>query len=103
MKVEEKVIDISEEIQTKKFYKIGEVSKLLGIHQQTLRNWERKKIIKPLRAGNMRLFTQEHINLCKCIKEFSGKGISLHGIKVLLEKGIIKCDWNHGKKNDFYV
>ena len=67
-------------------YKIDSVAKMLGVHQQTLRNWERKNLVIPLRAGNIRIYTAEHIELCKKIKEFSGKGVPLKGIKELLDK-----------------
>ncbi len=90
MKIEEKNNEkISEILQEKKFYKISEVSKILGVHQQTLRNWERNKLIKPLRAGNLRIYTDQHIEICKCIKDYAGKGIPLRGIKVLLENGVV--------------
>ena len=72
--------------ETPLFYKIDFVSKELSVHPQTLRNWERKKLIKPFRAGRIRIFTKEHIEKCKRIKEFTGKGISLKGIKELLEQ-----------------
>ncbi|GEM_PF-1324335 len=88
MKIEEKNSNLNI-LQEKTFYKIGDLSRLLGVHQQTLRNWERKKLIKPIRVGNIRIYTNEHIEICKCIKNFAGKGISLNGIKVLLENGVI--------------
>ena len=71
---------------SRELFKIDYVSKLLGVHQQTLRNWERKKLVIPLRAGSIRIYTVEHIDLCRKIKEFSGKGIPLNGIKKLLQE-----------------
>ena len=35
----------------KKLLSISEVSKIFGIHQDTLRNWEKKGLISPLRVG----------------------------------------------------
>ncbi len=35
----------------KNLLSISEVSKIFGIHKDTLRNWEKKKLIKPLRVG----------------------------------------------------
>lgn len=66
-------------------FTINEVAALLNVHQQTLRNWERKKLLVPLRVGTRRVYTDEHVNFCKKIKEFSGKGVSLKGIKELLK------------------
>ena len=34
-----------------KFMTIGEVSRELGVHKDTLRNWEKKGVIKPVRVG----------------------------------------------------
>jgi DNA-binding transcriptional MerR regulator len=70
----------------KTLFGIKEVSELLCVHQQTLRNWERKKVLVPLRAGDRRVYTAEHIELCRKIMEFSGKGVPLKGIKELINK-----------------
>jgi MerR family transcriptional regulator, heat shock protein HspR len=71
--------------EKKELYTINEVAALLGVHQQTLRNWERKKLVIPMRVGTRRIYTQKHIEFCKKIREFSGKGVSLKGIKELLK------------------
>lgn len=44
-------------------FSIGEVSSIFGIHQDTLRNWERKGLITPLRVGSRkdRRYKQEDI------------------------------------------
>jgi len=91
------VVDSSlkKENKEEKLYSIKEISILLDVHEQTLRNWERKNLIIPLRVGLRRIYTIEHLELCKKIKQFSGKGISLRGIKEILKNLIIK-----GEKND---
>ncbi|MCX8094511.1 MAG: helix-turn-helix domain-containing protein [Candidatus Goldbacteria bacterium] len=76
---------LKKERKEEKLYSIKEISSLLNVHEQTLRNWERKNLIIPLRVGLRRIYTQEHLNLCKKIKQFSGKGISLKGIKEILK------------------
>ena len=80
-------------VEKKELFTINDVAALLNVHQQTLRNWERKKLLVPLRVGTRRIYTAEHIDFCRKIKEFSGKGVSLKGIKELL-KNI------QGEKND---
>lgn len=77
-----------------KLYSIKEISSLLNVHQQTLRNWERKKLIIPLRVGLRRIYTKDHLSLCKRIKQFSGKGIALKGIKEILKNLNIKGEEN---------
>ena len=47
-----------------KFYSIGEFAKLIGKTEQTLRNWDKKGILKPhhvTRAGH-RYYSQEQLN-----------------------------------------
>lgn len=68
----------------KELYTINDVALMLNVHQQTLRNWERKKVVVPLRAGTRRVYTKQHLELCKRIKEFSGKGVPLKGIKEII-------------------
>ena len=68
----------------KELYTINDVALMLNVHQQTLRNWERKKAVVPLRAGTRRVYTKQHIELCRKIKEFSGKGVPLKGIKEII-------------------
>lgn len=67
-------------------FTINEVAKILNVHQQTLRNWEKKKVISPRRVGRSRIFMAKDIEICKKVKEYSGKGVSLRGIKELLSK-----------------
>ena len=81
---------ITEKEKTQSLYTINEVAKLLNVHQQTLRNWERKKLVIPLRAGMRRVYNREHIELCKKIKEFSGKGVSLKGIGHILKSRFLR-------------
>jgi len=42
---------MSKESKKKELLSIGEVANMFGIHQDTLRNWEKKGLIKPLRVG----------------------------------------------------
>ncbi len=72
--------------EKQELYTINQVALALSVHQQTLRNWERKKLLIPLRVGARRIYTAKHLELCKKIKEYSGKGVSLKGIKELLNK-----------------
>lgn len=85
---------LKKENKEEKLYSIKEISSLLNVHQQTLRNWERKNLIIPLRVGLRRIYTMEHLSLCKKIKQFSGKGISLKGIKEILKTLNIKGEKN---------
>ncbi len=77
-------VSVADAGQEKSLFTINDVAKMLNVHQQTLRNWERKKVVVPLRAGTRRIYTPAHIELCRKIKEFSGKGVPLKGIKEII-------------------
>ena len=54
-------------IKKEKMYKIGEIAELLGVHSDTLRNWEKEGFITPERIGARkdRRYTSEHIRIIK--------------------------------------
>ena len=53
--------------KTEKYYKIGEVAELLGVHEDTLRNWDEQGLVIADRVGtrNDRRYTAEHIRQIK--------------------------------------
>jgi MerR family transcriptional regulator, heat shock protein HspR len=65
-------------------YSITEVSRRLHVHSQTLRNWERKGLLKPRRFGLMRVFSDQDLERCETIKKYSRRGVSLGSILNLL-------------------
>lgn len=67
-------------------YSIGQVARLLQVHSQTLRNWEKQGLISPKRFGQARIYSENDINLCRKIKRFSGHGIQLQIIKQALQQ-----------------
>lgn len=64
---------------------IGQVAKLLGIHDQTIRMYERKQLIKPLRTQNhTRLFRQSDITRITIIITLTQEvGLNLSGVKIV--------------------
>ena len=68
----------------KQYYKIGEVSKILGEDKSTLRFWEKEfRQLKPVRSPtNQRYYTQRHIELLKRIKNMvRDEMYTLDGVK----------------------
>ena len=65
---------------------ITEIATKIGVHEQTLRNWERLGLLKVSRIGHnrTRIYNEKDLLLCKKIASFSEQGINLRGIKVLL-------------------
>jgi MerR family transcriptional regulator, heat shock protein HspR len=67
---------------------IKEIATKLGVHEQTLRNWERLGLLKISRIGSnrTRIYNESDLVLCKRIANFSEQGINLRGIKALLAR-----------------
>ena len=67
-------------------YMIGIAAELAGMHPQTLRIYERKKLVCPKRtAGSTRLYSDKDIETLKYIQELTQElGINLAGVKVIL-------------------
>lgn len=67
---------------------IREIATKLGVHEQTLRNWERIGLLKISRLGRnrTRIYNEKDLLLCRKIVSFSGQGINLRGIKALLAR-----------------
>jgi MerR family transcriptional regulator, heat shock protein HspR len=65
---------------------IKEIATKIGVHEQTLRNWERLGLLKISRIGRnrTRIYDEKDVLLCKKIASFSDQGINLRGIKALL-------------------
>lgn len=64
---------------------IGEVAKILGIHDQTIRMYERKNLIKPLRTkNNTRLFSKNDVTRINIIITLTQEiGLNLSGVKIV--------------------
>jgi MerR family transcriptional regulator/heat shock protein HspR len=69
-------------------FSISEVAKLLHVHNQTLRNWEKYGLILPKRIGHVRVYSDADVQHCQEIKKYSGRGVHLRGIKELLKAGV---------------
>jgi MerR family transcriptional regulator, heat shock protein HspR len=69
-----------------KGYTISAVADYYGIHQQTLRMYEREGLLKPSRSdGNMRLYTEEDLERLELILGLTRDlGVNLAGVEVIL-------------------
>ncbi len=66
---------------------ISTAARMLGMHPQTLRKYERLGLVQPARTmGSMRLYTREEIERLRFIKRLvEDMGINLAGVHQLLE------------------
>jgi MerR family transcriptional regulator/heat shock protein HspR len=67
-------------------YVISVAAKMLGIHQQTLRYYEREGLIQPSRSrGNIRLYSLSDINRLRQVQRLiNDLGVNLAGAEVIL-------------------
>ena len=67
-------------------YLISMAARMLGMHPQTLRKYERLGLLKPTRTiGSMRLYSREELERLKVIKRLvDDAGINLAGVQRLL-------------------
>ena len=75
-------------------YLISIVSKLLDIHPQTLRQYERENLISPSRSnGRIRLYSQRDIDKIKMILRLTRElGVNLAGVDIILRlKDNVDC------------
>ncbi|TET74347.1 MAG: MerR family transcriptional regulator [Dehalococcoidia bacterium] len=70
-------------------YVISVAARMLGLHAQTLRYYERAGMIEPSRsAGNRRLYSTEDIDRLRRIKTLiDDLGVNLAGVEVILRMG----------------
>src|SRR5215213_4239939 len=68
-------------------YVISVAAKMLGMHQQTLRYYERVGIIEPSRSrGNIRLYSQADIARLRQVQRLiNDLGVNLAGAEVILK------------------
>ncbi len=72
----------------KKYYRIGEVSRITGVEPHVLRYWESEfPQIKPRRVAKQRLFRQKDLELVKRIHHLlHNEGFTINGAKKQLLK-----------------
>lgn len=72
---------------TEPVYLISVVADILGVHPQTLRQYEREGLIKPSRTnGKIRLYSQKDINHIKYVLTLTKEiGVNLAGVDIILQ------------------
>ncbi len=66
-------------------YAIGVVARMIGVHQQTLRNYERWGLVVPRRSrGRVRLYSQIEVERIAQITRWKNElGLNLAGVEVM--------------------
>jgi len=91
-------------------YTISIISKMLDVHPQTLRHYEKEGFLKPSRtAGKVRLYSQRDIDKIKFILQLTRKlGVNLAGVDIILKLKLkidkleydLKMNQNRSNKNN---
>ena len=73
--------------KTRPLYMISVAAELAGVHPQTLRIYERRRLVRPQRsAGNTRLYSEADIELLLLIQHLTQvEGINLAGVERIIE------------------
>src|ERR671928_1608577 len=71
---------------TERYYTIKIAAELCGMHEQSLRMYERRGLIAPRRSpGNIRRFSDEDVEQIRFIKRLvDDLGVNLAGVEVIL-------------------
>jgi MerR family transcriptional regulator, heat shock protein HspR len=72
--------------QKEELYLISMAARMLGMHPQTLRKYERLGLVQPSRTlGSMRVYSREQLERLRLIKQLVDEsGINLAGVQRLL-------------------
>jgi MerR family transcriptional regulator/heat shock protein HspR len=66
-------------------YVISVFAELAGVHPQTLRNYERNGLLRPMRtSGGSRRFSDEDLVALRRIQELTNEGVNLEGVKRIM-------------------
>lgn len=70
----------------KAVYVISVAAELAGMHPQTLRIYERKGLVYPIRTdGGSRRYSEEDVRKLRRIQELTNAGLNLDGVKKFIE------------------
>ncbi len=66
-------------------YMIGVVSRMLGVHPQTLRLYEKEGFVRPKRIGGQRLYSEADVERLHLILELTRDlGVNRAGVEIIL-------------------
>jgi MerR family transcriptional regulator/heat shock protein HspR len=77
---DEHVMDVDEPV-----YVISIAARIVGVHQQTLRMYERQGLVQPKRSANRRLYSRRDIDRVRQIQRLvADLGVNLAGAEVIM-------------------
>lgn len=73
-------------MKQQRYYTIKDAARMVGLHEQSLRTYERRGLIAPRRSpGNIRYFSEADLEQVRFIKRLvDDLGVNLAGVEVIL-------------------
>lgn len=80
-------------MRDKPLYSIGTTAELLDVHPETLRVWERHRLLKPVRRKGRRCYTDADLQRLLFIRHLIDRwGLNLSGVRAYVR--LYPCWWN---------
>jgi MerR family transcriptional regulator, heat shock protein HspR len=77
---------MADDRQRRAVYVISVAAELVGVHPQTLRVYERKGLLDPIRTtGGSRRFSDEDLDRLRRIQDLTTAGLNLEGVRRVLD------------------
>ncbi len=75
-----------DEARTRAVYVISVAAELTGVHPQTLRVYERRGLLDPIRTeGGSRRFSEQDLDRLRHIQDLTAAGLNLEGVRRVME------------------
>lgn len=70
----------------KAVFTIGMVAEMLHVHPRTIRSYEEKGLVSPIRKGAWRYYTMRDVQWIQCLRDMiHSHGVSINAVKKLLQ------------------
>lgn len=89
--------DFDEENMPK--YIISVAAQILGLHPQTMRQYEKRGFVSPYRLGTLRLYSEDDLVTLQKIKALADEGIPTSGIERIMDLEERMADLERKVKN----
>ncbi len=67
------------------YFGMGVVARMVNMHPQTIRHYERIGLVRPTRStGNVRLFSQRDVRRLQKIHSLTEMGVNLAGVEIIV-------------------
>src|SRR5271155_817181 len=77
--------DMSDDPRSRAVYVISVAAELAGVHPQTLRVYERRGLVDPLRTGGgSRRYSEKDLERLRRIQDLTAEGLNLEGVRKVL-------------------